>query len=78
MDVPSKQKKKISTTSLGERRYRRLLVERLVPTGDAVPISQTKKFSTEQLEARTAVLKHMKKGLDLKSELFNRDSLHDR
>lgn len=43
-----------------------------------IPVSQTKEFSEEQLKARERVLKHMKKGLDLKGEVFNRDDLHDR
>jgi len=43
-----------------------------------VPVSQIKELSEEQLEARNRVLVRMKKGLSLKNELFNRDSLHER
>ncbi len=41
-------------------------------------VSQTKAFSEEQLKARERALKCMKKGLDLKGAVFNRDDLHKR
>lgn len=43
-----------------------------------VPVPQIKELSKEQLEARARVLERMQKGLALKGEIFNRDSLYDR